>query len=419
VKHMLGEKRGENISAYSPAVETELEARLLWLIREGDHITRSELMRRTGLSRGTIVSRIKTLEAKGLVETVGKNSQRVGRPSRALRYKKEAGHIVAVDLGATSLTIGIANLNAEILYSRELQCDVTKGPAVILPVIVDSVRRSLWELELVPSQVKGLGMGVPGPVEFASGKPVTPPIMGGWHLFPIREYLESALGCPVYVDNDVNIMALGEKWSGLGKNVDNFIFVKVGTGIGCGIVCRGEIYRGEDGCAGDIGHIQVTNSESIICRCGNIGCLEAVAGGAALEKLATEAAVNGKSHVLSEIMKAKGYVKCEDIGIALSHGDPYAVEIVRSAGQLLGQTLASIVNFFNPALIVIGGGVANLGDLFLACVREAIYRRSLPLATRNVRIKRSILDGQAGIIGAAVLVLEELYLQKWPYVMRG
>ena len=212
----------------------------------------------------------------------------------------------------------------------------------------------------------------------------------------------------MFVDNDVNIMAVGEQWAGLGRSHENFIFIKVGTGIGCGIICRGEIYRGADGSAGDIGHIEIT-AEPVVCRCGNTGCLEAVAGGAALARAAQEAALEGRSSYLSKTFAEKGTLSVADVGLLLARGDPFAVDLVRSAGGAVGHALAGMVNFFNPSLVVIGGGVAKLGDIFLASIRETVYRRSLPLATRHILIQQSELGDSAGVIGAAAMVLAERF----------
>ena len=215
-------------------------------------------------------------------------------------------------------------------------------------------------------------------------------------------------GWRVFVDNDANIMALGERWSGLGRTADNFLWIKLGTGIGCGIFCNGRIYRGTDGCAGDIGHVAVGH-EQILCTCGNTGCLGQLAGGEALARQIEEAARAGKSRYLATLLAQQGTLEATDLSVALAHRDPYAAQVVRRAGASIGDVLAGFVNFYNPSLIVVGGGLSNLGDLLLAAIREAVYRRSAPLATRHLSIQRSALGGPAGVIGASALVLGELF----------
>ena len=228
----------------------------------------------------------------------------------------------------------------------------------------------------------------------------------------------AARGVPVWVDNDVNVMALGELTAGCGRGVDDFVFVKIGTGIGAGIVVDGRIHRGAKGSAGDVGHIDVqAGRRDVVCRCGMSGCLEALAGGAALARDAEAAARAGRSEFLRGLLEEKGFLDAQDVAIASTHGDPASVELLTEAGRLIGQMLAGVVNLFNPSLIVIGGGVAGAGDLLLATIRESIYRRSLPLATRDLVVRRSALDGRAGVIGAATMVANELFardeLARW------
>ncbi len=236
--------------------------------------------------------------------------------------------------------------------------------------------------------------------------------MPGWDGYPIRERFAARYDAPVWVDNDVNVLALGEWRSGVAAGHDNVVVVKVGTGVGAGIISDGRIRRGSQGSAGDVGHIQVADDPTVVCRCGNIGCLEAYAGGAALGRAGEIAARDGRSPRLATALDRNGTVTAEDVARAASFGDPVAVAMLQAAGRRVGSMLASVVNFFNPSLIVIGGGVANSPDLFLAAIRETIYRRSLPLATRDLRIAHSSLGGLAGVIGASSMVVDQLFLRE-------
>jgi predicted NBD/HSP70 family sugar kinase len=238
-----------------------------------------------------------------------------------------------------------------------------------------------------------VGLGVPGPVEFASGRPVSPPIMPGWDDVSIPERVRRHFKAPVLVDNDVNIMALGEWWAQHRDDPD-LLFIKVGTGIGCGIVAGGMIHRGSQGAAGDLGHIQVTDAVDAICRCGNVGCVEAVAGGAAIARQLR--ALGYDAHTSRDVVKL------------VRTGNTDAVRLVRAAGRQLGSVLAAAVNFFNPAVIVMGGDIAHAHEQLLAGVREVVYQRSLPLATRHLRIVRSGLGDRAGVTGAGVMVIERI-----------
>jgi glucokinase-like ROK family protein len=234
--------------------------------------------------------------------------------------------------------------------------------------------------------------------------------MPGWDEYPIIQTVQQWFpSANVVVDNDVNVMALGETHRGAGGGVDNLIFVKIGTGIGAGIICESRIYRGANGCAGDIGHISV-NKSGPLCRCGNMGCLEAVAGGPAIARRALDAVQAGRSSVLLRYYEKNGKVlRAEDVGEAAREGDALAIEIIRESGQSIGDVLASLVNFYNPQMIVIGGGVTLLGNLLLSSIRQAVLQRSTALATRDLRIVFSEIGADAGVIGAVNLAMDYMF----------
>jgi glucokinase-like ROK family protein len=277
---------------------------------------------------------------------------------------------------------------------------------VVLAAALEEVRAVLAEVGV--DRPLGAGVGVPGPVDFHRGVSVSPPIMPGWDGYPVRDAVARELGCAVVLDNDVNVLAVGEQHAGVARAARDFLYVKIGTGIGCGIVVDGELYRGVDGCAGDIGHIRVDDFGPT-CACGNTGCLEAFAGGAALARDALSMARSGRSPVLAEILERNGEVTAADIGLAVSRGDAQAVQLIRDSGHRIGQVLASLVSFFNPGLIVIGGRVTGLGHALLAEIRGVTYRRSLPLATGNLPIVLSELGDEGGVVGAARLISSSIY----------
>ena len=229
--------------------------------------------------------------------------------------------------------------------------------------------------------------------------------MPGWDGFPIRAAFADEYEAPVFVDNDVNVMALGEHRDGIGKGEDDVLFVKIGTGIGGGIIADGHLQRGSQGCAGDIGHI-CADPDGPVCSCGNKGCLEAMAAAPAIAAQAEECAQKGHSPVLQEVFDQRGTLTARDVGEAASRGDYHALQIIKESGRLVGQVLATLVSTLNPSLIVVGGGVANIGHSLLAEIRSAVYRRSLPLATRDLPIVLSELDQEAGVTGASVLAVE-------------
>ncbi|MEX1172402.1 MAG: ROK family protein [Chloroflexota bacterium] len=378
-------------------------------IRLGRSRSRSELVERTGLGRAIVARRVGELIHRGLVAEGPVGPSTGGRPPRQLTFQATAGHVLVADLGATSIDVAVTTLDGRILGHHDEPARIEDGPEVCLGRVDALFATLLATTNGIPGRLWGIGIGVPGPVEFGSGRPIAPPIMPGWDGFPIRERFAERYGSPVWVDNDVNVLALGEWRSGVAAGHDDVVVIKVGTGVGAGIIVGGRIHRGARGSAGDVGHIQVTDDASVLCRCGNIGCLEALAGGGALGRAGEVAALEGRSPRMRTALDQHGAVTAEDVARAASFGDPVAVALLQAAGRRVGSMLASVVNFFNPSLIVIGGGVANAPDLFLAAIRETVYRRSLPLATRDLRIQRSSLGGQAGVIGASAMVVDQLF----------
>ncbi len=356
-------------------------------------MTRADLARVTGLARSTVAQRVDLLLAKGLVHDTGGSVSTGGRPPAVLVFNRDAGVVLVADLGATHARVAVCDLVGTLLAERAGDLDIALGPDRVLEWLDERFKELLDEVGRSRDDVRGIGVGVPGPVEFASGRPVNPPIMPGWDDFPIPEWFDGRYRAPVLVDNDVNIMARGEHrvhW----RETEHLLLIKVGTGIGCGIVADGHIHRGARGAAGDIGHIRATSSADVVCRCGNVGCLEAIAGGLALaERLAEQGADATRSRDVVRLVRS---------------GHAGAIRMVRDAGRTLGEVLAGTVNFFNPAVIVIGGDIAEAHAQLLAGVREGIFSRSLPLATRDLRIVPSRLGDRAGVIGAATMVIEHV-----------
>jgi glucokinase-like ROK family protein len=403
----------------APLADEALDALVTILdeLRSAGSQSRAELVARTGLGRGIVAQRVAELLELGLVVEGEMGPSTGGRPPRRIGFRADAGHLLVADLGATSIDVAVTDLEGRILGHRDEPADVSAGPEPCLSRIEELFEELVAATRDLPGRLWGVGIGVPGPVEFRSGRPVSPPIMPGWDGYPVRERFVDRYRAPVWVDNDVNILALGEWRSGIAVGHDNVVVVKIGTGIGAGIISNGRIHRGAQGSAGDVGHIQVVDAASIVCRCGNVGCLEALAGGAALARDGEAAAVAGRSERLRVALDQHGRVTAEDVARAASFGDAYAVSMLQSAGHRVGLMLASVVNFFNPSLIVVGGGVAQSGDQLLAAIRETVYRRSLPLATRDLVVQRSSLGALAGVVGASAMVLEQLFsrdfLARW------
>jgi predicted NBD/HSP70 family sugar kinase len=260
------------------------------------------------------------------------------------------------------------------------------------------------------ADVWGIGIGLPGPVEWETGRPVAPPIMPGWDGFDVRGFFSERYHRAVWVDNDVNAMATGEVLAGVARGNDNAIYIKVGTGIGAGLISQGRLHRGTQGAAGDIGHMGVVDSgREVVCRCGNSGCLEALAGGAALARDAAERAEDLQEGYLAQLRRDGREFTSASVIEAARHADPIAIGLLTTSAKLVGEALAGMVNIFNPSIVVVGGSVGRSSDLYLATMRRVVLGRSLPLATRSLQIMTSPLGDQAGPIGLAYTVLEELF----------
>ncbi len=383
---------------------------VLNLIRKSGALSKVDLVDQTEYSRSKITGCINSLlEKKYIVET-GAGENTGGRRSVLFSVNGSLGLILGADIGATSLDLMIADLSGEHLARYSEPALVQNGPIKILNRICDKFDEMLVENGLSNRTIMGFGIGVPGPVDFALGTVVSPPIMPGWDQFPIIQFiLQRFPDTIVVVDNDVNIMALGEHAKGIGVGIKNLIFVKIGTGIGAGIICEGNIYRGTSGCAGDIGHICVDKSGPV-CPCGNHGCLEVLAGGAAIANRAIKDLKDGRSPILLKYYKKReGNLTSEDVGNAAKEGDTSSIEIIRDSGRIIGDVLAGLVNFTNPEMIIIGGGVSKMGNLLLSSIRQSILKRSLPLATKDLAIVFSSIIEDAGVIGAINLAMDLIF----------
>jgi predicted NBD/HSP70 family sugar kinase len=411
-----------NEPLHGPGSTTVLDPRIstlsavLDLVRSGQAGTRSEVERLTGLGRKIVAQRVTELVDAGLLDESRFGPSTGGRAPRRLHFVADAGYVLVAHFGATGMTAAVTDLAGRPVARERRAHRIADGPEPALALAFD-----LWDELLrrtgASRPVWGVGIAVPGPVEFSTARPVAPPIMPGWHEYPIRQRVQERYPVPVWVDNDVNAMALGELRVGAAHGVQNFIYVKIGTGIGAGLVSRGSLHHGAQGVAGDVGHIATREHMGVICRCGKTDCIEAVAGGGALIIQATQAAQRTESALLAERLKDQGQLSLRDLAYSAAHGDPITVALLARSGRLVGEMLASIVNFFNPSLVIIGGQVAEAGDILLAGVRQTVYERSLPLATRDLRILRSMDSALVSVSGSAFTAIDELFspavLQRW------
>lgn len=380
----------------------EIMEKLLWMERPSRH----ELAARTGSSKSRIASIVGRLMDDGWLEEGECHGSSGGRKPTSLRLNRTLGYLIGIDLGATSVDVVLCGVDLAVLGTRTAPTNVALGPGPVLAQISALIDDLLRQHHVPRQGVLGLGMGVPGPVEFGTGLLITPPLMPRWEGFNLRDHFAGLFSAPLAVDNDVNLMALGElhhaRLSGLSQQRENLLVIKLGTGIGAGIIAQGDVFRGADGAAGDIGHVCVEPG-GLRCHCGNLGCLEALAGAPNIAREAALAAERGDSPTLADLARV-GELTTREVAQAARLGDPVANDIIQVAGSRVGQVLAGLVNFFNPSQILLGGGVARMGPMLLASVRQSVYARSLPLSTRRLRIDHTQLEA-SGLRGASVLAL--------------
>ncbi len=399
------------LTLHAPILMNRAEAEVIRALGKKGKISRTEISNITGWSKAKTSQEIRSLVDKGYLVEVGEGASQGGRRPGLLQINDQLGYLVGLDIGATSIDTVLDNVGGKVLQRRSSPADVRQTPDEFLGRCSELILEMVKAQGCNADQILGIGVGVPGPVDFTRGVLVAPPLMPGWENFLIRDFFQNIFSAAyVVIDNDVNIMAIGEQRSGDGIGVDHFLFIKIGTGIGCGIVSNGKIHRGSIGCAGDIGHICV-DKQGPICTCGNTGCLEAMAAGPAIIEKAMQAAKNGSSPRLRQMAEANGgFLRSEDVNVACRAGDQAALEIIRASGQMIGDVLAGLVNFFNPSHIFIGGGITNFGNHLLVSIRRAVLRRSLPLATMNLSINFSHMGPEAGVTGAVALAREYLFI---------
>ncbi|MBZ9702023.1 MULTISPECIES: ROK family protein [unclassified Mesorhizobium] len=381
-------------------------ATLLNLIRTEAATTRQELENQSELGRAVVTDRLATLLRLGLIEEGELGPAIGGRAPRHVRFRPRIGMILAAVLDHSSLAVGVSDLSGRLLAEHHEAVELAAGPE---PVVQRLATLFAWMLEEHGSEASiwGIGLAVPGAVEKCDDQRLFAPALNAfqnWDGFPFVEQLATLVGAPVWVRSGVQTMTMGELKSGSG--LADMIFVKLGRSISAGVVSEGALHRGAQGAAGMIGHTFIEGRN-----------LEAVAGSEALGREARQAAESGSSPYLAEMLARAGEVTVTDAGHGAQLGDPFCIDLLGRCGRAVGEVLAPLANLLNPSLIVLGGSVAQTGDILLAAVREAVYRQSHPIVTRDLRIVRSQMGGSAGLVGAAQVVAEALFdakfLQGW------
>jgi len=365
----------------------------------GRGISRADLADEMGITRAAVTIIINDLISNGIILNTESRSTASGRPPVVLEINPDQGLVAAVDMGALHLSVALADFSARILEETEIAFKIANGPKECLRVADEILKELLKKRGLSTTDLAAVGVGVPGPVVTDKGMVMAPPIMPGWDRYPIRATLEKQWGTAVTLNNDAELGALGEWAYGAGRGEKNLAFIKVGSGIGAGLIINRQLYGGTTGSAGEIGHLTV-DENGPLCACGNHGCLEAFAGGHANASQANKLVDSGQRTLLSE--KSLDSITAHDVAEAARRGDLAAQEIIKRSGTFVGIAIAGLINLINPSTVIIGGGVAQVGDLMTGPIRQAVRERSLRASEHGVRITTAMLGRRSSLMGALV-----------------
>lgn len=391
--------------------ESHSLAAILDAIRSAHTRSRHELERLSGLGRAVVADRLQSLSRLGLVREDELGHPAGGRAPRLARFRAEAGLLLVSVLDAATISVGVADLSGKLLIEHHEAADLTAGPVATLKRL-GTLFDWLLEQHRKEREVWGIGIALPGPVETEAGEHFAfPPVhvLPSWNDFPFAEHLVLRYRAPVVLRGSVQMRTFGEARTGSGVGASDMLFMDLGREISAGVIADGALYRGAQGAAGMIGHVATVDDSKLVCRCGNIGCLDAAVGAEAIVREAVSAAGDGRSRYLADVLSSAAEITVADVGVAAQRGDAFSAELLSRCGRQIGTALAAAVNILNPSLIVLGGEIAETGDILLAAIREAIYRRAHPLVTRDLRIVRSQMRNSAGLVGSALTLVDQFF----------
>ncbi|XVQ16287.1 ROK family transcriptional regulator [Spirillospora sp. CA-255316] len=394
-----------------PQVSAPSAGQLLQLVRQGRARTRRDIMELTGMARSTVAQRVEQLVSAGYLREGGVDVSTGGRRPNLLRIDDGSAVVLAAHLGATHGRAAVVDLAGRTLAESAGRLNVADGAEPTLAWATSRFHTLLAEAGRSTAEVCGVGVGLPCPIDRRTGRVIPTPILAGWRDHDIVSALSGEFPGPVVADNDANMMALGE-FTAIDDDASTLVLVKVGTGIGAGIVEEGRVLHGAGGAAGEIGHIRLRGYDEVVCVCGSRGCLAAVASGAALAReLAREMDEAGASGTGGAAGPGPGrgpVRETADVVRLVEAGDPAAVRLTREAGRVLGEVLATLVSVTNPGVLVISGGLARTGEHLLSGIREIVYQVAQYRSTRGLRIIEGRLGERAGVIGAASMVVDRV-----------
>lgn len=373
----------------SPATAGEVFA----LIRDGVATTRSELRRLTGLSRTAVAARVSALSGRGLVVEREEGLSTGGRPPTLLFFNSDAGVVLSAAIGRSRTRLAVCNFAGDVQTISDLDQETGIGPDDLMPDLVKRLEALLEESGRDADSVHGVGLSLPGTVDQLRGCSLDSPVMSGWDGVALEPYFRELTTAPIVVDNDANVIALAER-NGERRGVDDLLLLKISTGLGAGIISGGVLQRGAVGAAGEFGHNKTPAAAGLPCRCGDTGCLEAIAGGWALVR-----ALQQQGHAVGHI---------RDVVDLANRGEPEARRLIRESGRHIGEVIAGAVNLLNPAIVVIDGDMARAYDILVAGLREALYRNATALSTRALQVVPTTYGDRSGVIGSANLILDRI-----------
>lgn len=372
------------------------------LVRSGHATTRPELVNVSGAGRKAVTERVGQLVDAGLLMDAGLHPSGGGRPVRKLAVDSSAGHVVAVIIGSTEITVARVDLAGHVIVSVQSEWEIERGPQETMQRLAEMIDDTSTSARILTSPWT-IAVGLPGPVEFSTARLIAPAIMPGWDGFSPRAWLRERYDAPVWADNQVHLMALGE-WHASRLPRRDMLFIEVGVDVGAGLVVDGRVLRGERGGAGAIGHIRVSEGGPV-CRCGKVGCLEVSAGG---WSILLQATTRARESTLLTKMLERGPLTLEDIGIAARQGDQVVGALLHRAAVAVSEVASSLVTFINPGEVVLGGGVLQAGPSFVQTMEATIRTTGPDLVTERLVVRPSSLSDGYGILGAARLALDAI-----------
>jgi glucokinase-like ROK family protein len=389
-------------------------ATILRIIREKGPVSRADITKKTGLNPATVSSNVANLLELGIIREIGAGQSSGGRKPTLLELDSSAYYVIGVDMGTTQVSTAVTDMEGSIRCQVSIPFEGYSSPEDIMAIMCRSIEQAIDSSGVSRDKLLGIGMGIHGLVDSENGVSVFAPAFQ-WEHVPIKQKFMEAFGLPVEIDNDVRAMALGEKWFGRARQVSNFIFMNIGTGIGSGIYVHGELLRGAHFGAGEIGHVYVADNKET-CYCGISGCLSTLASGPAMARRAAKRVASGESSLLSELSKGElSRITGEMISQAAQKGDPLSREVLYETGFYIGQAISILINVLNPEMILVGGGVSKAGEPLFQGIREAISSKSLRNNAKQLIIDSSELGERCGMVGAATLVLKNIFMNPYHF----